>query len=371
MDALWTLRGKRYRKRKDKFKNITLDFMVYERGQERETVVLNVEGSDPNPKFDLKKQANKLVKRLAKEGAFNGFFKTSDIKNAEIHGKLPRDYQVDFIVPPAVGGSYSADNLYVTSKDVADLMYNLYWHQILMEVSSFRYKDDPHKFSVVFPKMPRFFSNKDFLDMVLPHERHILSEYFNRKAARRREAYQKIARTDKKRYLILEMNKKTRPPKGMKMAYVKVHAVPFDERARIKQEYLRSRENIVRQSLARGDFNGLSETDIWVIAKSGHVPDRTGLTCHHVIPRAVGGQNDMDNIIWLDKDVHFGLHKNYINLLVTYFDDLLGEKRPVFFEMPVPEDTKLPLYVKTRRGIIVPQALKKLAKSRKRAQKTL
>ncbi len=62
----------------------------------------------------------------------------------------------------------------------------------------------------------------------------------------------------------------------------------------------------------------------------------------------------MENIFWLDKNVHYGLHRIYIDPLVDYLDGLVGEKRPIFFEMPVPEDTKIPLYQQTRRGTVVP-----------------
>lgn len=363
--------SKRYRKKKDKFKNVVLEFLVREKNQEKETFFLNVEGDQPSAQFDVKKQANKLVKRLAKSGAFNGCFKTREIKNAEINGKLPRDYQVDFIVPPSVGGSYSADNLYITSKEVATLMYDLYWRQILLELKAFQYKGDSHKICVEMPKIPRFFSSLDFLDFVLPHEKQKIAEYLSRKAQWRREAVRQISRTDRQNYLVLELGKKIRAPEGMKMAFVKVHSVPMDERALVRQEYLKTRPDIVRNSLARGDFDGQPEDILETIAATGHIPEVTGLTCHHIVPRSLGGKNDMDNIFWLDKNAHMGLHRVYIDPLVDYLDGLVGEKRPIFFEMPVPENTKVPLYARTRRGQIVPQSFKTFGNSLLKPEKTL
>jgi len=348
--------SRRYHRKKDKFKNTLLEFLVHEKGQENETYFLNVEGSTPDPTFDVKKQANKLVKRLARQGVFNGCFKAREVKNAEINGRLPRDYQVDFIIPPAVGGTYSADNLYVTSKEVATLMYDLYWRQILLEMKAFQYKEDEHKIGVVMPKIPRFFSSLEFLDFVLPAEKQKIAEYLARKAQWRREAIRMISRTENPNSLVLELGKKIRAPEGMKMAFVQVRSVPMVERALVRQEYLKTRPDIVRASLARGDFDHLSEEIKERIAATGHIPEETGLTCHHIVPRALGGKNDMDNIYWIDKNAHLGLHRIYIDPLVDYLDGLLGEKRPIYFDMPVPEGTKIPLYVRTRRGNVIPEA---------------
>ena len=331
--------------------------MVREKGQEKETIFLNVEGATPDPQFDVKKQANKLVKKLAREGVFEGVFKLREIKNAEINGRLPRDYQVDFIVPPSVGGAYSADNLYITSKEVATLMYDLYWRQILMEKNRFQYQGDEHRFGIVMPKVPRFFSSLDFLDFVLPHEKQKIAEYLSRKAQWRREAVRMISRTDKANLLVLELGRKIRPPEGMKMAFVKVRPVPMDERALVRQEYLKTRPDIVRASLERGDFDHLSEDIRERIAATGHIPEETGLTCHHILPRSLGGKNNIENIYWINKNAHIGLHRVYIDPLVDYLDGLVGEKRPIYFEMPVPEDARIPLYQRTRRGTIIPRVI--------------
>ena len=291
---------------------------------------------------------------MARQGVFNGCFKAREVKNAEINGRLPRDYQVDFIIPPAVGGAYSADNLYVTSKEVATLMYDLYWRQILLEMKAFQYKGDGHKIGVEIPAMPRFFSSLEFLDFVLPLEKQKIAEYLARKAQWRREAVRMISRTENSNSLVLELGKKIRAPEGMKMAFVLVRPVPMDERAQVRQEYLKIRPDIVRASLERGDFDHLSQEIRERIAATGHIPEETGLTCHHIVPRALGGKNDMNNICWIDKNAHLGLHRIYIDPLVDYLDGLLGENRPIYFGMPVPENTKIPLYQKTRRGTVMP-----------------
>ena len=364
-------REKRYRRKKDKFKNTLLEFLVHEKGQEKETVFLNIQGATPDPQFDVKKQANKLVKKLAREGAFNGVFKTREIKNAEINGRLPRDYQVDFIIPPAVGGSYTAENMYVTSKEVATLMYDLYWRQILLEMRAFQYKGDEHKFGIVKPVTPKFFSCLAFLDFILPHEKQKIAEYLARKAQWRREAVQHIARLDRPNMLVLSLGRKLKAPDGMKMAFVKVKGVPMDERAMVRQEYLKTRPDIVRQSLLRGDFDSLSNDIREVIAATGHIPEQTGLTCHHVLPRALGGKNDMDNIFWVDKNAHLSLHRIFIDPLVDYLDGLIGENRSIYFQMPVPQDTKIPLFGMTRRGVMVPMTPVASGKPPIKTQKTL
>ena len=364
-------RDKRYRKKKDKFKNTILEFLVRETSQEKETVFLNIQGATPDPQFDVKKHANKLVKKLAREGAFKGLFKTREIKNAEINGRLPRDYQVDFIIPPAVGGSYTAENMYVTSKEVATLMYDLYWRQILLEMKVFQYKGDEHKFGIVKPKTPKFFTCLDFLDFVLPHEKQKIAEYLARKAQWRREAVQHISRQEKPNMLILSLGRKMKAPEGMKMAFAKVRSVPMDERALVRQEYLKTRPEIVRQSLLRGDFDKLPNDVKEVIAATGHIPESTGLTCHHILPRSLGGGNEMENIFWVDKNAHISLHRIFIDPLVDYLDGLIGEKRPIYFQMPVPQNAKIPLYNLTRRGSIIPSTLEIPKKTPIKPQKTL
>ena len=347
-------RIRRYSKKRDKYKNSILEFLVRESSQEKKIIYINTEGSAIDPTFDFKKQSNRLVKKLAREGAFNGCFKVREVKNAEINGRLPRDYQIDFIVPPAVGGSYSIDNMYVTTKEVATLMYDLYWRQVLLELKAFQCRSEGHKLGVSLPKIPRFFSGLEFLDFVLPEEKRTIAEYLARKAQWRREAVRMISRTEKSNALVLKLGRQIRPPEGMKMAFVKVRSVPMDERAVVRQEYLKTRPDIVRASLARGDFDHLSEEIRERIAATGHIPEETGLTCHHILPRALGGKNDMNNIFWIDKNAHLGLHRIYIDPLVDYLDGLVGENRPIYFEMPVPKDTKIPLYQQTRHGAILP-----------------
>ena len=173
-------RYKNYRRRRDEYKNTLLEFLVHEPSGEKKTYFLDVFGRQPDEKFDFKKESNRLVKRLAREGVFSGF-SLSERKNAELHGKLPKGYQVDFIIPPSVGGAYSFDNLYVVSKEVSLLMYQLYWRQVIPELKAFTNKNEVHRFGVQFPEISRFFSRKDFLNFVPNYEKQDLIKYFERK----------------------------------------------------------------------------------------------------------------------------------------------------------------------------------------------
>lgn len=345
-------RYKRYRKRRDEYRNTILEFIVRENWAEKRTHFLNFPNTRPNENFDFKKEANRLVRRLAAQGVFHSF-SIREQKNAELNGKLPRDYHVDFIIPPAVGGSYSFDNLYVVPKEVSSLMYQMYWKQVIPEAKSFVGRGETHRFGVQFPDIPKFFSRKDFLDFIPSYEKQDLIKYFMRKEKWRKDALRYVVAKKSKRTLILSLQKRKKAPAGMKYALLKTTALSSLERAKVKQEYLHQRASLVRASFERGDFIHLSDKMKATILHTGHVPTGADLTCHHILPRSLGGENVLENICWLGKNDHLRLHRTYIDPLIEYMDGVFDEPRTVFVEIPVPVDTKMPLFTISRQGLVV------------------
>lgn len=342
---------KHYRKRRDEYKNTVLEFLVREPSPEKNTYLLDLE-THPDDKFDFKKEANRLVKRSAAQGLFSSF-SIRDRKNAEIHGKLPQGYQVDFIIPPAVGGAYSIDNLYIVPKEVSLLMYRLYWRQVIPELRAFLNRGEVHHIYAQLPPIPTFFSRQDFLNFVPNYEKQEIKQYLDRKEKWRINSLQHVSVTKNRKIIVLQLQRRKKAPEGMKFVLMKTKAPSMVERAKTRQEYLRQRQDIVRASFVRGDFDHLPSKTKEKILKTGHVPEYADLTCHHVLPRSLGGKNNLDNMCWVSKNDHIRLHRAYIDPLIEYIDGLFDEKREVWVEIPVPESSKMPVFVLSKQGVIV------------------
>ena len=349
----------RCRKRRDKGGNVILDLVVREVIGEKYIHFLDLANQTKADTFNLKRATNRLVHRLAKNGEFQNF-PIRDQKRAELYGKVPRGYEVDFIIPPAIGGSYSIENLYLVPKDISQLMYALYWKPLFPELKRFLYKKDGKKIGIMMPDIPRVFSQKAFLNFVLPKERDELEKYLIRKKAWRLEALKRVVVKNKKHYLILSLLHRQRPPQNMKYALVEGKRISLLESSKTKQAYLREREQRVRACLKRGDFDGLPVEIREIIETTGRIPSSVDLTCHHVVPRSLGGGNDIRNMCWLDKAFHEKLHQTYINPLVEYCDFLSEEKRKIFIEIPVPQDTTIPHYFLTRKEVLVRAEIPKM-----------
>ena len=342
----------RCRKKRDRSQNVILDLLVNETGTEKKVHFLDLANQKKADTFNFKRASNRLVHRLAEAGAFQSF-PIREQKRAELYGKVPRGYEVDFIIPPAIGGSYSIDNLYLVPKDISQLMYDLYWKPLLPELKRFLHKKDGPKIGIMMPDIARVFSQKAFLSFVLPNERDELEKYLARKKAWRLDALKRVCVKNKKHYLILQLFRRLPPPEGMKYALVEGKSISLLESSKVKQAYLRDRDQRVLACLERGDFEKLPLDVQDFIKKKGRLPASVDLTCHHIVPRAMNGGNDIKNMCWLDKVSHERLHQIYINPLVEYCDFLSDEKRKIFVEIPVPVNTTIPHYFLTRKEIVV------------------
>ena len=341
---------KRYRKRKDSFKNVILELTVRYGSTDRQVCFLRLT-QDSKSKFNFKKEANLFVRRLAREGKL-AHFSLRDQKNAELHGKLPQGYLVDFIIPPSVGGSYSADNLYVVPRDISKLMYDLYWHQVAVEFNAFTNKDKIHNLGVELPRISSVFLQKDFFNFIPGYEKQEIEKYLNRKKQWREAALKHVMVKQNKRDVVLQFSKKKKPPEGMKYGLVKAHIPSMMERIAVRQEYLHNRREIIQGALKRGDFDHLSDKIKEHIIRTEHMPESADLTCHHILPRSLGGTNSLDNMCWLSKNDHLRLHRHYIDPFIEYLDGCFDEERNIFIEIPVPINTKIPLFAFSKRRFI-------------------
>ena len=133
-------------------------------------------------------------------------------------------------------------------------------------------------------------------------------------------------------------------PRGLKMAIVKVSPRLWVECNRVRGEYIAMRPKIVLASLRRGDFKDLPIATQRQIRSKERVPAHVNRTCHHILPLALGGENEMRNICWLDDRVHTLLHQKFIAPYEAYMHGMVSVPPNLFFEIPVPQDTKVARY---------------------------
>lgn len=361
---------KRYRKTTDGNKNVLLTFRTLEDGTAKEVHLLNFRETPDRPS---KRRDRFFVKQLAADGAFAGLLSPDDIEKATNEGVLPSPYVVDYKIPLDLGGSSDLRNMYVVDKDVAELMEVLYWHQIRTEVHAFQARQEQqksnHKIGVSFASIPRVFTQEAFLKYILQHERKGLQKYLAKKklaeeGAPERVSFQSLSDGG----LLLRLIAPDVPPKGMQLSIIGVSPREWNDRSRLREEYTQLRPQIAMASLQRGDF------DAWpkdmrqkIIDSDGHIPGVAQVTCHHILPILLGGDNKMKNICWLNDEVHKLIHSKFIAPLESCLHRISTGAGRLFFEMPVPEGVSLQTYTLVN-GALVPNPMPQASQLRKTLQ---
>ena len=342
---------KRY-KRKKVNRQVIIELLTRQSGKPKRLRFLNFKEKFALKSVRFKKRAKLLVKRMAAEGDFDGVFTEKEIKRALASGKLPRGYIVDYQIPTDMGGLHSLTNMYVVDRDVAFLMDALYWHQVRLEVNAFlaNPKNEFGKIGVFMEPCPRFFSLKNFLEYILPDEKRMLGGLLRRRKEQAATEPKNVIRQDLRNGIILRLSKRPPMPENMEMTLVPVELVTPDERGRVRAEYTEKRPQIIQESIIRGDFKRFSAEIQEYISRTGRVP--TTLSCHHILPRALGGKNDMKNVCWLTDEEHQNLHKCFITPLANYFSWMMETPRPVFMELPVPTGSKIKTFFKNEQGLL-------------------
>ncbi len=360
---------KRYKKSKDVKKNIVLSFRTCENGCPKESYFLNLKGVQEKPS---KRRNRYVVKQFAKMGKLDEILSPETLKQATEEGVLPPPYVVDYKVPLDLGGSSNVSNMYVVDRNVAELMDVLYWRQIRLEVNAACHDRDqkhqkPPRIIVSFAQLPRLFTQEKFLEYILPHERKGLQKYLNQKATQEAIKNEKVSvqvlpdGSELWRLLAQEML-----PSGLRRAIIKVAPRLWVERNRLRGEYIKMRPKIVLASLRRGDFKDLPIATQRQIRTRERVPGYVGRTCHHILPLALGGENEMTNICWLNERVHTLLHQKFISPYETHMHGMVDVPQNLFFEIPIPSDAKIQTYTISRHGAVV---LNKLPATEKKASK--
>lgn len=346
----------RYKKSTDVNKNRILTLRTCEDGRSKETHLLNLK---VDPEKTSKHRDRQAVKNFAKLGELDEILSPDDLKRALEEGVLPAPYVVDYKVPLDIGGSTNLTNMYVVDRDVAELMDFLYWRQIRAFVKSAcenseRRRQTPPKIAVSFGMLPIVFTQEKFLGYVLPHERKGLEKYLAQKAEQDTIKSEKVsAQTLADGNDLWRLSAPDALPPGMKMAIIKVAPRLWIERNQVRGEYIKMRPKIVLASLLRGDFKDLPIDTQRQIRKTERVPGHVNLTCHHILPLALGGGNEMKNICWLNGRVHILLHQKFFAPYETFMYGMVNVPQNLFFEVPIPENAKIQRYELVK-GVLVP-----------------
>jgi len=306
---------------------------------------LNFKSSRTINPFRFKRQARHFVRDLAAKGAFNGEFSPEELALATKSGKLPDSYVVDYKIPLELGGLNCPDNMYVVDCQVLDLMAVLYWHQIRILANAFKHTNKTNgsaRMGILCSPIPSFFDQKAFLNFILPDDLIAVKSCLQATQKRKKKAESEVVASEHSNGVVLNMENPPALPPHMEMALVQVQPIPQEERDRIALEYEDRRNDIVIASLKRGDFKKLSRQELRQIEQIGRVPAH--LSCHHILPRELGGSNEMQNICWLPTKAHEMLHQKFLTPLTNHLYKIIeqqGLEKSVFLEMPVPEGAKI------------------------------
>lgn len=285
----------------------------------------------------FKKQANLFVRRLAHRGFFKGVFSKKDEIIALKKGHLPKGYVVDYFIPKKFQGKTDTSNMYVCSKEVSELMKDVFWPNVQEELDSFLEKGKfAHKIGLIIPNIPPFISDKGFVAFT---KDDIFREYIEKKQDVRKKLSNQVSSYVYKNGIVLKLIKKApdMPHISMKLIKINPAAIPF--RDEVKSAYNKNRPEFFENCKQRGDIQRFCGTE-------------DNFNCHHVIPLACGGQNTIDNLVILPKDLHDILHQNYINAIQAKVDFLQDENKDIYIEIPVPDVCHIPEYKITKKNII-------------------
>ena len=337
---------KRYRRTIDRFQNTVFVLESNKDGNPMVQMWLSIKPTKTFSKHDLKKMEGRFVKKLAASGAFKGFNQKAYFR-ALRKGIVPKGYVVSYFVPPSMGGSYSEANMIVTRPEIVRLMDLYYWKQMAPFVNKARHQSNGHKLGVAFRMIPKVLTPEAFLDFVLPNERDEFVARLNHVLHWREKVQEKACMEEGSDFVYFRLKRNLQPPQGMKRAIVRVEPASMVERSAVRAEYHTKRPEMVLACLERGDFDRLSpEIREQIVHNQGYVPSETKLTCHHIVPRALGGVNTLDNIIWLSVEDHTNLHEKYLNPLYFCIEQMQDMHKAIYVQMPIPENSNLVTYAK-------------------------
>lgn len=295
-------------------------------------------------------------------------FSAQVIKKATECGIVPKGFSVRFLFPPQ-GNPQHKDyaNLCLMENSVVPL-----WDKFaprLSQLESFyrapTKKRNSGRFSL--PKVPFVMRVRDF---------NIIRDFATRKTAFRRTQPQR-------ENILSKLTLYPLPDRGTLLLrngldaliqntnlypmVVEIHTPSPDQCHKIKKEYIDNKQWIVRQLAAMNRIPGLTDANRLKAVGTGILPNGYPYSCHHMVPRILGGTNALHNLCYLDNSLHKHLHK----LIRVYEEYLMNAPRTIrrgrlFVVLPMPADFNGPelRIVKDHHTILSPQEVPSLCAPR-------
>ena len=291
-----------------------------------------------------------FMKQLAKNGTLSkAGFSVEDIMLAQNEGHVPEGFTVEQIVPGGCGARPTPNNLCLMENGLSEyLMRHLwrYFHQDLQaEKTICEKKGKPLEQITIslsgFQSVMRINDWKKTLDKSLLRRSKEVEEELK---------IQKLKEMD---LIILSTNNSVLLAHpvflekdngffsnscGLKPAIINVRLTSSSEQQKLKFEYTEKRRDIIRTIAGQGKLPEIRLNKQKDIASSGWLPKNYAYTCHHVVPRALGGNNDVENMCWLQASDHAHLHvivNRYQHELKTNYK-YLATRGDAYLLLPVP-----------------------------------
>ena len=285
----------------------------------------------------FKKQANIFVRRLFWAGAFENF-SLAEQKEAS-YGWMPKGYEIALKIPLQCGGNYHLSNFALMPKGYSDILYSLYFGQLAEEVV----KQAPlgKKIHVSFPHIPDFVLPENFSNILFPEDRQQVFDFLQKQKSIHKTIAQKVEKTVRGKKVFFKLRKAPSLPFACTWRETQIHFPNLLDRRKITQKYAHAKETLLSQALQRGDFDFLPPKQKAYLVQKHKFPAGIKLTCHHILPRRLGGENTLENVVWMNEEDHKKLHTQALNLLTeaALNEADKDEKKAHFIVLPVPQSS--------------------------------
>lgn len=290
--------------------------------------------------------------KLAQNGALTeAGFLPSEVEAARCRGVVPTGYQVEQIVPMGCGARPTLNNICLMESGLQTYLTRHLWRllhrDLVAEKAACEKKGRPYEQISIglsgFRAVMRVTDWTRVLDKPLLRRARLVEEQL--KVQQLKAMPLAVVATANGVLLahpaFMSMNAQDgylKNATGMVPAVVNVRLASAHEQQAIKAEYGQVRRDIIRAFAARGQLPEIRPDKQRVIAQTGWLPDRYPYTCHHIVPRALGGSNEAGNVCWLPAAEHADLHvivNKYQHELKTRYADL-ATRGLAYLVLPIP-----------------------------------
>lgn len=307
---------------------------------------------------------------LARNGTLNDYgFSAKTIKKAAECGAIPRGFSVRFLFPPQrTVQCKDCANLCLMENSVVPL-WNTFVPRLLNLESFYRAplkkRNQGH---VSLSKVPFVMRVRDFK---IVRNSVMRKSSFRRIKPQRENILSKLTLhplPDNSILLIRNGLNALIQNTNLHPMVVEIKTPSPEQCRKIKKEYIDNKQMLVRQLAAADQIPSLSAADRLNAIETGNLPDGYPYSCHHMVPRILGGTNALHNLCYLDNSLHKHVHK----LIHVYEEYLTGAPpairgRRLFVVLPMTADFDGPelRIVKDRFTIVRPEEILCLTPRRK------